>query len=407
MCDPLELFYAWDMMYEYSKCFDHQTTNLVTNSFFQLFHEDRPHLAISASTTCLHVRLLFFVRNLALMQSFLAFVKDIDFDKWSILPGGTTIIAKNTPYIPSQVSDDELPFPRADGSWGPHEISLLPQAYDSEHPYLSHILVDAHDCFRLPRSVTCHRFKDADFYRYPSLPRRGYIKGTVVNAWKDEIYSYQRCVLRLYKELQSTSPGPYNAPTIAIGRAEDTLFVITHNIMSYRDAVEYTRGLQRFVAEIQAFLVWGNRILGRSLQEAPTTRQCFRGAYITSSTDFKYLSSLGVPVFYLTRLSPSELPPSRYVRITELPSLCELRTWTDINVTRHQRDVIKGRLLHSKPLMFYPPHVDHSDPLAFERAARGYGPRNDTRIFDRRLLIDSAIVAGGGEFLNSCSLLFY
>ncbi|KAI9569286.1 hypothetical protein HD554DRAFT_599694 [Boletus coccyginus] len=321
-------------------------------------------------------------------------VEDIDFDKWSTLPNGTTVLAKNAPYIPCPVSDDEPPFPRADGSWGPHEITLLPQPHDHEHPYLVHILVEGHDCFRLPRSVTCHRFKDSDFYRYPPLPRRGHIKETVVSAWKDEIDSYRCRVLHLYGELQTAHPGPYKAPTIAIGRAEDTIFIITHNIMSYRDAVEYTRGLQRFVAEIQAFIIWGNNILGRSLMDHQPVRQCFRGAYVTSSTDFEYLSSFGVPVFYLTALSSSELPPSRYVHITELTSLCEFRTWTDIDVMRHQKDVIKGKLLHSKPLMFYPPHVDRSDPLAFERAARGYGVREDTMSFDRRLVIDSAIVNG-------------
>jgi len=331
--------------------------------------------------------------------------KDVDFDKWSTLGDGTIVLAKNAPYIPCPVSDDESPFPRADGSWGPHEITLLPQPYDHEHPYLAYVLVDGHDCFRLPRSVTCHRFKDSDFYRYPPLPRRGYIKQTVVDTWKKEIYSYRRRVLRLYDELKTTHPGSYKVPTIAIGRAEDTLFIITHNIMSFRDAVEYTRGLQRFVAEIQAFLIWGNNILGRSLKDNEPLRQCFRGAYVTSSTDFEYLSSCGVPVFCLTGLSSSELPTSRYVRITDLTSLCEFRTWSDINVSRHHRDIMKGKLLHSKPLMFYPPHVDRSDVLAFERAARGYGPRLDTMSFDRRLLIDSAIVAGEGE-CSTCLVIF-
>ena len=138
MCDPLELFYAWDMMYKYSKCFDHQTINLIANFFFQLFHEDHPYLAISASTICLHVCLLFFVRNLALMQSFLALVKDIDFHKWSILPSSTTIIAKNAPSIPFPVSDDELPFPHTNESWGPHEISLLPQVYKTLNIHIFH-----------------------------------------------------------------------------------------------------------------------------------------------------------------------------------------------------------------------------------------------------------------------------
>ena len=40
--------------------------------------------------------------------------------------------------------------------------------------------------------------------------------------------------------------------------------------------------------------------------------------------------------------------------------------------------------------MFYPPYVDYTDPLAFERAVRGYAPRQDKQGFDRRLVADSA-----------------
>ncbi|KAH0828122.1 hypothetical protein J3R83DRAFT_3794 [Lanmaoa asiatica] len=284
----------------------------------------------------------------------------INFDKWSTLADGTVVLSKNAAYIPRPVSEDELPFPRADGSWGPQEISLLPQMYDPEHPYMSHIhiLVDGHNSFSLPHSIACHRFRDSDFYLYPPLPYR-------------------------------VAPGPYKSPAIAVGRAEVTLFVLSHNIMSYRDAVEYTRGLQRFVAEIHAFLIWGNEFLSRSLTESEPPRQCFRGAYVTSLADFTRLSAYGVPVFYLTGSSASGLPDTRCVRTTELHSLCESRTWADIHVTGHNKDVIKERLVHSKPLMFYPPHVNHSDPLAYERAARGYATREDKQSFDQRLVADS------------------
>lgn len=294
------------------------------------------------------------------------------------------------------MSYNEVPFPRMDRSWGPHEISLLPQIYDPEHPYLCYILVKGQQFFSLPRSISCHRFKDSDFYRYPSLPRRGRIKETVLSPWKEEVDSYRHHISLLYDELQSSVPGPYKAPSIAIARAEDTLFHMTH-MMSYRDAVEYTRGLQRFVAEIQAFLLWGNKLLGRSLKHNEPTHPCFRGAYVASSTDYDRLSSDGVPVFYLISTPPSNLPSARYVRVTELTSICEFRRWADVNLTRHQKDVVKGKLVHSKPLMFYPPHVDRSDPLAFERAACGYGPRKDKMFLERRIVQDSLIVSSRGE----------
>ena len=283
--------------------------------------------------------------------------------------------------------------------------SLCYHSHDPEHPYLSYILVDGHDCFCLPCAIIYHQFKDCDFYCYPPLPHCSYIKGTIVCAWKDKIYSYWCCIFHLYEELQSIHPGPYKAPTITIGHVKDTLFIITHIIMLYHDAVKYTHGLQHFIAEIQAFLVWGNYILGHSLKEAELACQCFCGAYVTSLTDFKYLLSFDVPVFYLTGLLSSELPPSWFIHIPELTSLCEFHMWTNMNVTRHQRDVIQGKLLHSKPLMFYPPHADCSDPLAFEQAAHGYSPQKDTRIFNQNLLINSAIVANWGQWFQ-CLVFF-
>lgn len=314
---------------------------------------------------------------------------DIDYDKWATLSDGTIILSRNAPYIPRPVSSNEPPFPRADGSWGPHEISLLPQIFDPEHPYLCYIIVDQHHCFRLPQTIISHRFRDSDFYRLPRLPRRGYIKETITSSWRREIDSYRQRVLCLYEELQSLFPGPYKCPSIAISRAEETMFVITHHIMSYRDAVEYSRGLQRFIAEIHAFIIWGYTLLGRTLKDSEPVHTCFRGAYVSSLVDFTRLSTYGVPVFYLTGSSAPDLPRGRHVRITELETLCEFRTWADVHVIGCNRDVVKGKLLHSKPLMFYPPHVDHSDPLLFERAARGYAPRQDKQHFDRRLVSDS------------------
>lgn len=237
-------------------------------------------------------------------------------------------------------------------------------------------------------SIISHRFRDRDFYRYPQLPRRGYIKASVTDLWHQEVDSYRDRVLRLYEELQSIFPGPYKCPIIAVTRADNTIFTVTHNIMSYRDAVEYTRGLQRFVAEIHAFIVWGYSLLGRTLKDNGSVHPCFRGAYVSSLADFIRLSTYGVLVFYLTA---SNLPTTRYVRITELDNLCELRTWADVHAVGCNRDVVKGKLVHSKPLMFYPPpHVDSSDPLVFERAARGYAPRQDKQYFDQHLVTDSA-----------------
>ncbi|KAG6371439.1 hypothetical protein JVT61DRAFT_9136 [Boletus reticuloceps] len=305
-------------------------------------------------------------------------LSNIVFDKWSTL----AVLSKNAPYIPRPVSDDEHPFPRADGSWGPHEISLLPQVYDPEHPYLGHILVEGHHHFRLPQSICCHRLRDSDFYRYPPLPRRGYIKYSVTSVWRDEVDSYRPWVLELYEELRT----PHRSWTCR----GHPLHAPPHNFMSYRDAAKYTRALQRFIAEIHAFLIWGNNVLGRSLKESDPPTQCFRGVYVSSLADFNHCSALAVPVFYLTPSAVSDLPDSRWVRLTELNTLCEFRTWTDVHVIGCSRDVVRGHLLHSKPLMFYPPHVDRSDPLAFERAARGYASRLDKQRFDKRILADAA-----------------
>lgn len=58
--------------------------------------------------------------------------------------------------------------------------------------------------------------------------------------------------------------------------------------------------------------------------------------------------------------------------------------------------------------MFYPPHVDRPDPLAYERAARGYAPRKYKESFDRRLVADSVALFSRCEHLAcmfSCSVI--
>ena len=94
-----------------------------------------------------------------------------------------------------------------------------------------------------------------------------------------------------------------------------------------------------------------------------TVRTCFRGARVSSLADFSRLSAHGFPVFwYLTSSLTFDLCPARYIRITELESLYEFRTWADVHMAGCSKNVVKGKLLHSKPLMFHPPHVDNSDP---------------------------------------------
>ncbi|KAG6371144.1 hypothetical protein JVT61DRAFT_9912 [Boletus reticuloceps] len=88
-----------------------------------------------------------------------------------------------------------------------------------------------------------------------------------------------------------------------------TLFIISHNIMLYHDGVKYTRRLQCFITEIQAFLIWGHDILGRSQKVMEPVHQCFRSAYITSPTDFSYLSPLVSWCFILHVCGPPSYPP--------------------------------------------------------------------------------------------------
>lgn len=61
----------------------------------------------------------------------------------------------------------------------------------------------------------------------------------------------------------------------------------------------------------------------------------------------------------------------------------------------HNQDVIKGKLVYNKPLMFYPPHLDRSDPLAYERAAR-----EDKQSYDRRLVKDSVALFSRCEHMG-------
>jgi hypothetical protein len=75
--------------------------------------------------------------------------------------------------------------------------------------------------------------------------------------------------------------------------------------MSYRDAVECTRVLQRFVAEIHALIVWGYSLLGRTLNDNGSVPPCFRGIYVSSLADFNRLSTYGLSLFSSLTLTNS------------------------------------------------------------------------------------------------------
>ncbi|KAJ7160770.1 hypothetical protein C8R46DRAFT_1038007 [Mycena filopes] len=100
------------------------------------------------------------------------------------------------------------------------------------------------------------------------------------------------------------------------------------------------------------------------------------GSIAKSPSEFALLSSLGAPVWWELGVSTCDgLDSNKETALTSLR--IETRVWEDVvPAAALHRDVHKGRLVHNKPLEYYPPAV--TDPSKYESAARGYFYRADT-----------------------------
>jgi len=94
---------------------------------------------------------------------------------------------------------------------------------------------------------------------------------------------------------------------------------------TYRDVLEVIRGpvMKCWVTELHAFLLWGNKIIRRPLNQGTITIQVHCGVYVTNREHYDALSLSQVPVYWLLVL----LSLDCYALLKPLSDICEMSTW--------------------------------------------------------------------------------
>lgn len=312
------------------------------------------------------------------------------FDAWAwIADSKTAVVTSNTKSVPNLPCwgsrGGEAPQPRIDGKWGMAEYSIIPQLYDVSSPYLA--WMPTHRFTRLGFSTAVNSFRvieepanpNAVFVRHPGWKHRGYLHTEIREKLQMEVVRYIELVKDIIQSEANpkTRKGPAEVrpPVIALVRAHSSVFCMRFPHLTYRDLVEYVAGLQRSVAELQAYIMWYDRI---QYGDVPASTRSFelglRGTVAQSVTDYNTLRKLGVPVWLALPSSNVALLDAAK-RVTPQLISVETRTWDDMPISHSLRDTYKGKLVHNKPLEYYPPLVDNW--TTYEPAARGYSPRLD------------------------------
>ncbi|KAJ7143486.1 hypothetical protein C8R43DRAFT_1130571 [Mycena crocata] len=311
------------------------------------------------------------------------------FDVWTKTIRGTIVLGGNTKEVPDLPSWKLEPAdalkPCIDGRWGLFEYSTVPQLFDNNFPYLAWLPTDRFHRLGIPTEINRFRIDEdplkpnSVFVRHSGWMHRGHLRTEIREKLQQDVVYYIEQVKRIIQEENdaSTQKGAANVrpPVIALVRAHNAAFSMRFPHLTYRDLLEYLAGLQRSVAELQAYTMWYDRIQYGDV--AASTRSFelgLRGSVATSLADYNYLHRLGVPVWM--EVPFSETIASQTLKETEVKLLrVERRSWDDMPVEECLRDTRKGKLVHNKPLEYYPPAVE--DPALYELAARGYAPRVD------------------------------
>jgi hypothetical protein len=334
------------------------------------------------------------------------------FDVWARTKDSKIVIASNTKEIPDlpcwNPPAGEVPWPRIDGKWGMDEYSVIPQPFDKSFPYLAWMPTQRFARLGIPTKVISFQViedttqPNSMFVRHSGWTHRGYLKTELREELQTEVVHYIDLVAAIILEEADSStrsgPAEVRPPVIALVRAHNSAFCMRFLHLTYRDLLEYMAGLQRSVAELQAYVLWHDRIQYGNI---PASTRSFelglRGSIAQNPTDYNALRKLGVPVWL--ELSQADMSLFDVRKRVELMAMrVETRKWDDMSVSQFLRDTRKGKLVHNKPLEYYPPAVDAN--TAYESAARGYSPRRDVICRDFRSLQDVLkMVETGGEFV--------
>ncbi|KAJ7479010.1 hypothetical protein FB451DRAFT_1172133 [Mycena latifolia] len=320
------------------------------------------------------------------------------YDIWARTPKGTLVIASNTRHIPNIPQwnyslRDTTRIPRVDGRWGFQEYSLVPQPFAAMFPYLAFIPSGSFERFSLPMGINRFRLGEdsPEFARQAGWGHRGYLRTDVREGLQKDVVWYIDRIGAIVAAEDAQKDGIHERlgvkpPVIAMVRAHNACFSTRFPHLTYRDLLEYLAGLQLAIGELQAYLLWYERIQYESLPTTlPTCDSGLRGSIANTSIEYDRLRLLGVPVWW-------ELPTSQVVHLDPAKERVlsdtgiETRLWANAGVTPSLQDTRKGVLVHNKPLEYYPPCVDNQQEL--ETAARGYSSRLDGYNQDRHTVAD-------------------
>ncbi|KAJ6503624.1 hypothetical protein C8R45DRAFT_1185359 [Mycena sanguinolenta] len=325
----------------------------------------------------------------------------LTFDAWATTPNSTIVLAGNTkqvPDIPALNShlDIGLSRPCIDGRWGLFEYSVVPQPFDPKFPFLA--WMPTHNFARLGLPTKINRFRVVEditspnsvFVRNSGWMHRGHLRTEIREELQQDVAHYIEHVndiIRKEADPSSRLGSPETRPpVIALVRAHNTAFCTRFAYLTFRDLLEYIAGLQRSVAELQAYSMWYDRM---HYGDLPLSNRTFelglRGSIAQTPKEYNDLKRLGVPVWLeIASADGYVLDAGKETKMT--PLHIETRTWNQMRVSHFLRDSANGRLAHNKPLEYYPPMV--TDARKYEAAARGYWLRKDKLRRDLRCAKD-------------------
>ncbi|KAF8144562.1 hypothetical protein K438DRAFT_2029131 [Mycena galopus ATCC 62051] len=240
------------------------------------------------------------------------------------------------------------------------------------------------------RVVEDARNPNSIFVRNSGWMHRGHLRTEIREELQRDVVYYIDLVNDIIrKEADPSSrvgPPEVRPPVVALVRAHNSAFCMRFAYLTFRDVLEYVAGLQRSVAELQAYSMWYDRL---QYGDIPSSNRSFelglRGSIVRTLEEYNNLKRLGVPV-WLEMLSPNGSTFDARKETKAMWLQIETRTWNQMQVSPFLRDSSRGRLAHNKPLEYYPPMV--TDVSKYEAAARGYGPREDKLHRDLRCAKD-------------------
>lgn len=235
------------------------------------------------------------------------------------------------------------------GRWGDHEWSLLPQKYDPQSPWLSHIPIHV-DNHHFTRS-TIHR---STIVQVPRPEQEGGLRVkepmmfTAVPDLRNTIREYSKATIALAESAMDEARNDAHLfGSAEIVWPQETINRVTHlwrrlvvgvtSINSFKRALS---GLRRTILELEGFVIWAS--LMRALPEGRSQlagkvqaekRVIWRGAFLEGSRDdwldeqsvlrriYAHLSLCGAPIYALVRKADWHLQRYTALRIGQAPFL--------------------------------------------------------------------------------------